>query len=157
MTKDCPIESKLEELNITLPDKREALASYLPAVRVGNLLYISGQDNSINGEFVHKGKLGEEFTVEEGQQFARQCMINALRVIKDYGGGLSNVKRIVKMMAWVSSADDFNEQPFVINGASDFLEEVFGENGRHARAAVGTNELPLNIPVEIELIVELKE
>ncbi|MBO1002319.1 RidA family protein [Pseudogracilibacillus auburnensis] len=157
MSEECPIEKRLKELNVTLPGKREVLASYTPAVRVGHLLYLSGQDCSVNGEFLHKGKLGKEFTVEEGQQFARQCMINALQVIKDYGGGLNNVKRIIKMLAWVSSAKDFNDQPFVINGASDFLEEVFGESGKHARSAVGTNELPLNIPVEIELIVELKE
>lgn len=157
MSKECAIERRLEELNVKLPGKREVLASYTPAVRVGNLLYLSGQDCSVNGEFLYKGKLGREFTVEEGQKFARQCMINALQVMKDYGGGLSNVKRIIKMLAWVSSAEGFNDQPFVINGASDFLEEVFGESGRHARSAVGTNELPLNIPVEIELIVELKE
>lgn len=157
MSEICLIEKKLQELNVVLPGKREIIASYTPAVRVGNLLYLSGQDCSVNGEFLHKGKLGDEFTVEEGKKIAKQCMINALQVIKDYGGGLSNVKRVVKMLAWVSSAEDFNEQPFVINGASDFLEEVFGESGKHARSAVGTNELPLNIPVEIELIVELKE
>lgn len=157
MSKSCMIEEKLKELNVTLPGKREVLASYTPAVRVGNFLYLSGQDCSVNGEFLHKGKLGKEFTVKEGQQFSKQCMINALQVIKDYGGGLSNVKQIVKMLAWVSSAEDFNDQPIVINGASDFLEEVFGERGKHARSAVGTNELPLNIPVEIELIIELKE
>lgn len=157
MVDKCPIEERLKELDVTLPGKRKVLASYIPAVRVGNLLYLSGQDCSVNGEYLHKGKLGQEFTLEEGQQFARQCMINALQVIKDYGGGLGNVKRVIKMLGWVSSADGFNDQPFVINGASDFLEEVFGENGKHARSAVGTNELPLNIPVEIELIVELKE
>lgn len=157
MVDKCPIEERLKELDVTLPGKRKVLASYIPAVRVGNLLYLSGQDCSVNGEYLHKGKLGQEFTLEEGQQFARQCMINALQVIKDYGGGLGNVKRVIKMLGWVSSTDGFNDQPFVINGASDFLEEVFGENGKHARSAVGTNELPLNIPVEIELIVELKE
>jgi len=155
--KNCPIEEKLNELNIVLPGKRKVLASYLPAVRVGNLLYLSGQDCSVNGEYLHKGKLGKDFTIEEGQQFARQCMINALQIIKEHGGGLSNVKRVIKMLGWVSSAEGFNDQPRVINGASDFLEEVFGENGKHARSAVGTNELPLNIPVEIELIIELKE
>jgi len=118
---------------------------------------LSGQDCSVNGEYLHKGKLGKDFTIEEGQQFARQCMINALQIIKEHGGGLSNVKRVIKMLGWVSSAEGFNDQPRVINGASDFLEEVFGENGKHARSAVGTNELPLNIPVEIELIIELKE
>lgn len=151
------IVDRLKELGVELPGPRKAMASYVPAVRIGNLLYVSGQDPSVNSEYLHKGKLGTDFTVEEGQQFARQCMINALQVIGDYGGGLDNVKRIVKLLAWVSSADGFNEQPAVINGASDFLEEVFGENGKHARSAVGTNELPLNIPVEIEMIVELKE
>jgi len=157
MVRKCSIEKKLKEMNVILPGEREVVASYVPAVRIENLLYLSGQDCSVNGEFLHKGKVGKEFTVEEGQQFAKQCMINALQVIKDFGGGLSNVKRILKMTAWVSSGEDFNEQPSVANGASDFLEKVFGENGKHARSAIGTNELPLNIPVEIELIVELKE
>lgn len=153
----CEIEQRLEELGITLPGERKALASYVPAVKVNNLLFISGQDCSVNGEFIYKGKVGDEYTLEEGQQAAKQCIVNALAVIKREAGGFKNVRRIVKMLAFVNSAPGFNEQPYIINGASDFLEEVFGEKGKHARSAIGTSELPFDIPVEIELIVELYE
>lgn len=151
----CDVEQRLKELKIELPSDRKPLASYVPAVRVNNLLFISGQDCSVNGEFVYKGKVGAEYTLEEGQEAAKQCMINALAVIKKEAGGFQNVKRIVKLLAFVNSAPDFHDQPLVINGASDFLEDVFGERGKHARSAIGTSNLPFDIPVEIELIVEL--
>ncbi|MGM8213456.1 RidA family protein [Virgibacillus sp. W0430] len=154
---NCKVERKLQELKIELPGERKALASYVPAVKSGNLLFLSGQDCSVNGEFIYKGKVGQEYTLEEGQEAAKQCIINALAVIKKEAGGFQNVKRIVKMLAFVNSAPDFNEQPYVINGASDFLEEVFGDAGKHARSAIGTSNLPFDIPVEIELIVELRK
>ena len=122
-------------------------------VALSHVSYMNG-DCSVNGEFVYKGK---EYTLEEGQQAAKQCIINALSVIKHETGSLDNVERIVKLLAFVNSPPDFHEQPFVVNGASNFLEEVSGEKGKHARSAIGTDNLPFNIPVEIELIVQLKE
>jgi len=151
------IEERLSELGIDLPEERKALASYVPGKKVGNLLFISGQDCSVDGEFIFKGRVGEEITLEKGKDAAKQCIINALSVIKKEAGGFENVEQIVKMLGFVNSAHDFHEQPYVINGASDLLEEVFGDNGKHARSAIGTSNLPFNIPVEIELIVELKE
>lgn len=151
----CEVEQRLKELGVTLPEERKILASYIPAVRVNNLLFVSGQDCSVNGDFVYKGKVGAKYTLEEGQEAAKQCMINALAVIRKEAGGFQNVKRIVKLLGFVNSAPNFHDQPYVINGASDFLEEVFGERGKHARSAIGTSNLPFDIPVEIELIVEL--
>jgi enamine deaminase RidA (YjgF/YER057c/UK114 family) len=150
------IEERLEELGITLPKAAEPVAAYKPVVRTGNLLYISGQDCRKDGVLLYEGKIGRDITLEQGQECARQCAINAMAVIKGYLGNLDEVRQIVKLLAFVNSADGFVLQPFVVNGGSELLEKVFGEKGKHARSAIASNELPFNTPVEIEMIVEVE-
>ncbi|MDN4076029.1 RidA family protein [Fictibacillus terranigra] len=150
------IEQKLKELNIELGKVPAPAAVYVPAKTVGNLVYTSGADCRINGELMFKGKVGCDLTVEQGYEAARQVMINLLAVLKEHLGDLDRIKQVVKLLAFVNSADGFVEQPFVINGASELLEEVFGEKGKHARSAISSNELPFNTPVEIEMIVEFE-
>ncbi|BBI33427.1 RidA family protein [Cohnella abietis] len=151
------IEKRLEQLGIQLPAAPAPKFTYLPCNRTGNLLYLSGQDCRINGVLMYEGKLGQEITIEQGQAAAKQTIINCLAELKNYLGDLDRVVKIVKMLGLVNSAPGFSDQPYVINGASDFLVEVFGENGKHARSAIGTNELPFNTPVEIEIIVEIRD
>ena len=148
-------EDKLRELGIELPAVPEPAGSYVPAIRTGSLLFTAGQLPFQNGELRIKGKVGDGVTPEEAQGAARLCALNALAAIAAEAGGLSNVRRVVKVTGFVASAPGFNGQPAVINGASDLLGEVFGEAGIHARSAVGVAELPLDAPVEVELIVEL--
>jgi enamine deaminase RidA (YjgF/YER057c/UK114 family) len=149
------IEEKLNELGIKIPEAPKPAAVYVPAKTVGNLVYTSGQDCRVNGKLLYEGKVGSDLTVEQGYEAARQTMINCLAVLKAEIGDLSRVKQIVKLLAFVNSAPGFVEQPYVINGASELLEEVFGEKGQHARSAISSNELPFNTPVEIEMIVEI--
>jgi enamine deaminase RidA (YjgF/YER057c/UK114 family) len=147
---------KLAGLGITLPAAPKPAAAYVPAVTAaGNLVFLSGQDCRKDGVLIHSGKVGAELTLEQGYETARQVMVNLLAVLHEYTGDLNRVKRIVKLLGFVNSAPGFNKQPFVINGASELLIELFGEDGRHARSALGTNELPFDTPVEIEMIVEL--
>jgi enamine deaminase RidA (YjgF/YER057c/UK114 family) len=151
------IEQRLQELRITLPPSSEPRFTYIPCNQTGNLIYLSGQDCRINGELMYEGKLGREVTIEQGQAAARQTIINCLAVMKGYLGDLDRVVKIVKMLAFVNSAPGFGDQPYVINGASDLLVAVFGEKGKHARSAIGTSDLPFHTPVEIELIVEVRD
>lgn len=152
------IDERLRELGIVLPKPPVPVAAYLPSVIFdGNMVYVSGQDCRKDGELLYKGKLGNELTVEQGKECARQSMCNCLAALKYSVGNLDRVKRIVKVLGFVASAPGFGEQPYVLNGASELLIDIFGENGKHARAALGTNELPFGTPVEIEMIVELKE
>lgn len=151
------IEQRLQELGITLPEPPPVAAIYVPAVTVGNLVYTSGNDCRVSGKLMFQGKLGQDLTIEEGQLAARQTMINLLAVLKAHLGDLDKIERIVKLLAFVNSAPGFADQPYVINGASALVEEVFGEQGRHARSAIGTSELPFHTPVEIEMIVQIKE
>lgn len=152
------VERKLEKLGYKLPVCPKPVAAYQPAVTfMKNLVYVSGQDCRRDGELVHKGKLGEQVSVEEGQECARQSMLNCLAALKYEIADLDKVERIVKVLGFVASAPGFGDQPYVINGASELLIHLYGEKGRHARAALGTNELPFGTPVEIEMIVELKE
>lgn len=153
----CDIENRLKELGIILPKVGEPVATFVPAITTGNLVFVSGTDCRVNGELLYEGKLGKDVTIEQGQKAAKQTMINLLAVLKEHLGSLSRINKIVKVLAFVNSAPGFVEQPYVINGASDFLESVFGEAGKHARSAIGTSELPFNIPVEIEMIVEIKK
>lgn len=146
----------MQELGIVLEKVPAPVAEYVPAKTAGSLVYTSGCDCRIGGVLKYKGKVGAELTVEEGSDAARQVMINLLAVLKEHLGELDRVKQVVKMLAFVNSADGFAEQPYVINGASSLLVEVFGEKGRHARSAISSNELPFNTPVEIELIVEIE-
>lgn len=151
------IEQRLQELGITLPPSPEPRFTYIPCNQTGNLIYLSGQDCRINGELMFEGKLGREVTIEQGQAAARQTIINCLAVMKGYLGDLDRVVKIVKMLGFVNSAPGFGDQPYVINGASDLLVAVFGEKGKHARSAIGTSDLPFHTPVEIELIVEVRD
>ena len=150
------IEQILNEKGIILGQVPTPVANYIPAKTVGNLVYTSGNECRINGKLMYEGKVGSDLSIEQGNEAARQVMINLLAVLKDHLGDLDRIKQVVKMLAFVNSADGFVNQPKVVNGASDLLVEVFGEKGRHARSAIGTNELPFNTPVEIELIVEIE-
>jgi len=149
------IEAKLKELGFTLPKPPEPVAVYLPAVQVGDLLFLSGTTCYADGKFLYTGRVGAELTLEEGYSAARQTALNLLSVIKATLGDLDRVARVVKLNGYVNSAPEFDRQPEVINGASELLEEVFGERGRHARTSIGVSALPAHIPVEIELIVQV--
>jgi len=151
------IEQRLQELGITLPVPGEPKFSYIPCNQTGNLVYTSGQDCRIDGELMYTGKLGTDLTIEQGQEAARQTIINCLSVLKAHLGDLDRVVKIVKLLGFVNSAPGFADQPYVMNGASNLLVDVFGENGKHARSAIGTSELPFHTPVEIELIVEVRD
>ena len=145
---------RLGQLGVSLPQVVAPLASYVPAVRTGNLVYTAGQLPMEAGQLARTGKVGAEITPEEGKAMARTCALNALAAV-DSLVGIDAVTRVVKVVGFVASAPGFHGQPSVINGASDLLAEVFGDNGAHARSAVGVAELPLDAPVEVELIVEV--
>ena len=146
---------RLAELGLTLPTVVKPLAAYVPAVRTGNLVYTAGQLPLTAGELAQTGKVGAQVTPEDAKAAARVCALNALAAI-DALVGIDTVTRVVKVVGFVASAPGFNGQPGVVNGASEFLGEVFGDAGAHARSAVGVSELPLDAPVEVELIVEVK-
>ena len=149
------VEERLSELGIKLLDIPAPLGSYKPASITGNLIFISGQLPLSEGRLLFQGKVGSDITVEEGMQAARASAVNALAVMRKELGALGRVKKIVKVTGYVASAPGFHNQANVVNGASDLFYQVFGEDGRHARAAVGVAELPMNAPVEIELIAEI--
>jgi enamine deaminase RidA (YjgF/YER057c/UK114 family) len=138
-----------------LPNVVPPLAAYVPAARAGNLVFTAGQLPARDGVLVATGKLGAGVTEEQGYECARQCALNALAAIKAEIGDLSLIKRVVKAVVFVASTPEFTAQPKVANGASELLGEVFGEAGKHARSAVGVASLPLDVPVEVELIVEV--
>ncbi len=146
---------RLAELGITLPAVAKPLAAYVPAVRTGTLVYTSGQLPLQAGDLTHIGKVGAEVTPEQAKVAARTCALNALAAI-DALVGIDAVIRIVKVVGFVASAPGFSGQPGVVNGASEVLGELFGDAGAHARSAVGVSELPMNAPVEVELIVEVR-
>jgi enamine deaminase RidA (YjgF/YER057c/UK114 family) len=148
-------EKKIQSLGLTLPPPPKPVATYLPAVRSGNLLFLSGMIPMVEGKMAVVGKLGKELTVEQGQEVARITLLNALAAIKAEVGSLDRVERIVRIGVHVASAEGFTQQPAVANGASDLLVQIFGEAGRHARLALGAAELPLNAPVELEMIVQV--
>ncbi|GAB3882502.1 RidA family protein [Microbispora bryophytorum] len=149
-------EERLAELGITLPEVVPPLAAYVPAVRTGGHVYTSGQLPLVKGELAVAGKVGAEVSAEEAKEQARICAVNALAAIKALVGDLSQVVRIVKVVGFVASAPGFTGQPQVVNGASELLGEVFGEAGKHARSAVGVAVLPLDAPVEVEVIAEVR-
>ena len=148
------VEQRLSELGLTLPQVATPACSYLPAMISGNLVFTAGQIPLVEGKLMATGKLGAEITVEYGAEIAQRCALNALAAVKSVIGDLDRVKQIVKIVGFVSSVPEFTAQPSVINGASEFLQQVFGDAGQHARSAVGVSVLPLDAPVEIELIVE---
>ena len=150
-------EARLSELGLTLPAVPKPLASYTPCVRTGNLCYLSGHvPFKDDMKSLHTGKVGLDYTTQEGNAFAKLIALELISTLKSELGDLDKVIRIVKLVGFVNCPDDFTEQPEVINGCSDLLSQVFGpERGTHARSAVGTNSLPRNVPVEIELIAEI--
>ena len=147
-------EQKITELGLTLPTVAPPAGSYLPALTSGKLVFTAGQIPLVEGKLAATGKVGSEISLENAQELARICLLNGLAAVKSEIGDLQRVKRIVKLVGFVSSDPGFIQQPQVINAASDLLAEIFGEAGRHARSAVGVAVLPLDAPVEIELIVE---
>ncbi len=150
-------EEKLAALGLSLPPVAVPLAAYVPAVRSGSFVYTAGQLPVVDGKLLSTGKVGAEVGAAEAAALARTCALNALAAASAAAGGLSSIRRIVKLTGFVASAPDFTGQAQVVNGASELLLEVFGEAGRHARSAVGTAVLPLDAPVEIELIVEVRD
>jgi enamine deaminase RidA (YjgF/YER057c/UK114 family) len=148
-------EAKLKELGLTLPDPPKPVANYVPVVRVGELLFLSGVLPSRDGQLIMTGKLGQDLTIEQGKEASRVAVLNSLSIIRHAAGSLDRVKQIVKMVGHIASAPGFTDQPQVLNGASDLLVSLFGDAGRHARVAVGAVELPRQAPVEIELIVQV--
>lgn len=150
------IEKRLSEVGIELPEPPKPAASYIPSRQTGNLAYVSGQDCRRNGTLLYEGKLGADLTVEQGQEAARQAMVNCLAVLRAHTGSLDAVSKVVEVFGLVNSAPGFVEHPYVINGASDLLEQLFGDSGRHSRIAFGTSELPFNTPVEVKTIFEVR-
>jgi enamine deaminase RidA (YjgF/YER057c/UK114 family) len=153
------VEKKLEEMGLSLPPGATPVANYLPLVRTGNLLFVSGHGPGVlkDGKVTFiQGKLGKDLDAAQGYEAAKHVMLNILQSMKQELGDLDKVKRIVKLLGFVNCTTDFPDQPKVINGASDLLVELFGERGRHARSAVGMNQLPFGIAVEIEMIVEVE-
>jgi enamine deaminase RidA (YjgF/YER057c/UK114 family) len=148
-------EERLVELGLSVPEVAAPVAAYIPAVRSGNHVFTSGQLPMREGQLIATGKVGGEVTQEEAVECARQCGLNALAAVRAELGELSAVKRVVKVVAFVASTPDFTGQPLVANGVSELLGEVFGDAGRHARSAVGVPVLPLDAPVEVELVVEV--
>jgi enamine deaminase RidA (YjgF/YER057c/UK114 family) len=149
------IEQRIIDLGFLLPETAKPLAAYIPAVQSGNLVFTSGQLPMIAGNLAETGKVGGSVSPERAKELATVCALNALAAVKTVIGDLDKIKRIVKVVGFVSSTPDFSGQPAVVNGASEFLGEVFGDKGIHARSAVGVAVLPLDAPVEIELIVEV--
>jgi len=147
-------EERLKQLGIKLPELPKPLGSYVPFVRTGNLVFISGMLPLENGKLLYSGRVGEKVSLDEAVVAARRSAINAVAVLRSAIGSINSVTRCVKVTGFVASAQDFTDQPKVVNGASDFLFQVFGEAGLHARAAVGVHILPMNAPVEIEFIFE---
>lgn len=151
------IEAKLQQMGITLPPVPKPVAAYIPARKVGNLVFVSGQGPAAEGEFVHVGKVGVNKTVQEGYEAAKICALNCLAAVKDLVGSLDKVEEIIQVRGFVNCATDFGEQPEVINGASELLQEIFGDQGKHARAALGTSSLPRDITVEVEMVVRVAD
>ena len=148
-------EDELRRLGIELPSPPKPVATYIPAVRVGELVCLCGVIPIRDGMLAFSGKLGRDLLVSQGYAAARVALLNALAILRAEVGTLDRVKKVVRMVGYVASGEGFGEQPAVINGASDLLVEVFAEAGRHSRVAVGVAELPLNAPVELELIVQV--
>jgi enamine deaminase RidA (YjgF/YER057c/UK114 family) len=148
-------EDKLKELKIELPEAPKPLGAYVPCVQTGNLIFLSGILPLKNGKLMKTGKVGENIRIEEAREEAKTAAMNALAILQGYVGSLNKVKRCIKITGYIASSPNFIDQPKVLNAASDFLFEIFGEAGRHARAAIGVNVLPLDSPLEIEFIFEI--
>jgi len=151
------IETKLEELSITLPEAPAAVAAYQPWIRTGNLIFTSGQLPFRDGQIAYEGKLGVELSQDDGYQAARQCALNAIAQLKAASGNLDKIKKIVRIEGYVHCADGFRGHPQVLNGASDLVAEIFGEKGKHTRLALGINEMPLNAAVQLAMTAEVAD
>jgi enamine deaminase RidA (YjgF/YER057c/UK114 family) len=150
------IEQELEKMGFTLPTPKP-VAAYVPAVRSGNLVFTAGQGPTVDGKPMFTGKLGRELTEEQGYKAAQLCVVNCLACVKSVIGDLDKVEQVVKLLGFVASVDGFTRQPWVMNGASELLIKLFGDRGKHARSAIGTNQLPLDIPVEVEIVVRVRD
>jgi enamine deaminase RidA (YjgF/YER057c/UK114 family) len=150
------IESRIKQIGLTLPYAPKPVAAYIPAKQTGKIVFTAGQLPMVNGELISKGLLGQDVEIDEANNAARICTLNALAAIKGVVGDLDRIKQIVRVVGYVASAPTFTQQPAVVNGASELLLDIFGEAGKHARSAVGMAVLPLNASVEIELIVEVE-
>ncbi|MBX2975479.1 MAG: RidA family protein [Ignavibacteriaceae bacterium] len=150
------IEEKLKDLNIEIPEAAKPLAAYIPAIKVDNFVYTSGQLPFVNGELKFKGKVGLDVSEDDAQIEASKAVLNCLGAVKSVIGSLDDIEQIVKLTVFVNSANGFTNQPKVANGASELLQKIFGDKGKHTRSAVGVSELPINAPVEIEMIVKVK-
>ena len=151
------IDKKLQDLGITLPNAPMPAANYIPYVITGKLVFISGQVPFENGEIKHTGQVGKDIDIDLAKLIAKTCALNIISVLKDaLNGHLSKVNQCVKLGIFVSCTNDFHQQPEVANGASDLMVEIFGDKGKHARFAVGTNSLPKNVPVEVDAVFEIK-
>ena len=148
-------EERLQQLGVSLPAPAAPVAAYVPCVRTGNLVYVSGQVPLVDGKPSHLGRLGDDVGLEGGRAAARTCAINVLAALKAELGELSQVRRVVKVTGFVACTADFTDHPNVVNAASELFGETFGEAGRHARAAVGVAALPLGVPVEVDAIAEV--
>lgn len=150
------IEEKIVELGLSLPEPLKPVGSYIPVSISGNMLYTSGVLPFESGKLNYRGRFVSDFSIEKGRAIAEICVLNALAVIKDSIGDFDRIKKIVRLSGFIRSDKDFTDQPKVLNGASDLLVKIFGEQGRHARSAIGVSELPLGSPVEIEIIAEIQ-
>lgn len=150
------LEKRMAKLGLVLPEVPKPVASYIPAKQTGKIVFTAGQIPMVKGELISKGLLGQEVEIDEASKAAKVCTLNALAAIKGVIGDLDNIAQIVKVVGYVAGIPTFTKHPLVVNGASELLLEIFGENGKHARSAVGVVALPLNASVEIELIVEIK-
>jgi enamine deaminase RidA (YjgF/YER057c/UK114 family) len=149
-------EERVEELGLSIPEVPKPVAAYVPAVRTGQYVYTSGQLPMRDGKLLSTGKVGGEISAEDGKELAQQCALNAIAAVKGVVGELSGVVRVVKVVAFIASTPDFTGQPGVANGASELIGAVFGDAGQHARSAVGVPVLPLDAPVEVEMVVEVR-
>ncbi len=149
------VQDTLQSMGLTLPQPARPVASYVPAVRVGNLIYTSGQIPTRDGRLTRRGKVGIELTQDDAYDAAQTCALNALAAVQDLTGSLDAISQVVKVTGYVNSAEGFSDQSTVVNGASDLLVKLFGEKGKHARAAIGVAGLPLDAAVEVDLIVEV--
>jgi enamine deaminase RidA (YjgF/YER057c/UK114 family) len=150
------IEQELEKMGFVLPTPKP-LAAYIPAVRVGDLVFTAGQGPTQDGKPAFVGKLGREVTEEQGYKAAQLCIVNCLACVKSVIGDLDKIEQVVKLLGFVASVEGFTRQPWVMNGASELLIKLLGDKGKHARSAIGTNQLPMGIPVEVEMIVKVRD
>jgi enamine deaminase RidA (YjgF/YER057c/UK114 family) len=149
------IEERIKELGYQLPQTPKPVAAYVPALLVDNLVFTAGQIPLVNGEVKFKGKLDKDIMIDEGRKAAETCALNCLAAVKGVIGDLDKIEQIIKLTVFVNSTESFTNQPQVANGASELIEKIFGEKGKHVRSAVGVNELPLDAAVEIEMIVKI--